>query len=182
AWPELDQVDERSGGAPRPQRDALKLLNVMLQNSDTKPDNQRLTCLPDGIVKDTAGTESCRKPFLYVHDLGYGLGKSTPLDNDKVDFPAWEREPVWKDPARCVGNLRKSLQGTLRDPTIGEPGRKFLADLLVQLSDKQIADMFTAARVDRFHEHPERNIPVSEWVRVFKKKRDEIVAARCPGA
>src|SRR5262249_49719007 len=52
AWPELDQVDEAAGGAPRAQRDAMKLLSVMLQNSDTKSDNQRLTCLPDGLVKD----------------------------------------------------------------------------------------------------------------------------------
>jgi hypothetical protein len=79
-----------------------------------------------------------------------------------------------------VGNLKKSLLGNLKDPPITEAGRKFLADLLVQLSDKQIADMFTAARVDRFHRHQERNLPVSEWVRVFKKKRAEIVDHRCP--
>jgi hypothetical protein len=80
-----------------------------------------------------------------------------------------------------VGNLKKSLPGTLAsDPRIGEAGRKFLADLLVQLSDKQITDMFTAARVDQFHVHPERNRPVSDWVAAFKKKRDEIVTAHCP--
>jgi hypothetical protein len=47
-------------------------------------------------------------------------------------------------------------------------------------SGSWIADMFTAARVDRYHEHLERNRPISEWVRVFKKKRDEIVNHRCP--
>ena len=67
-----------------------------------------------------------------------------------------------------------------RTRAISEAGRKFLADLLAQLSDKQITDMFTAARVDRFHRHAERNPPISEWVRVFKKKRDEIAGARCP--
>src|SRR5205823_10186096 len=97
------------------------------------------------------------------------------------DLPTWEKEPIWKDPAACVGNLKKSLQGTLPgNPTIGEAGRKFLADLLVQLSDKQIADMFTAARVDHFHEHEERNRPIADWVRVFKKKRDEVVNHHCP--
>jgi hypothetical protein len=55
-----------------------------------------------------------------------------------------------------------------------------VADLLAQLSDKQITDLFTAARVDRFHRHAERNLPVSEWVKVFKKKRDEIASTRCP--
>ena len=40
--------------------------------------------------------------------------------------------------------------------------------------------MFTAARVERFHRHAERNPPISDWVGVFKKKRDEIAGAHCP--
>ena len=67
-------------------------------------------------------------------------------------------------------------------PRRGEGGRKFLADLLAQLSDKQVADMFAAARLDRMHEHAERNRPIADWVGVFKKKRDEIVNARCPAS
>jgi hypothetical protein len=180
AWPELDQVDESAGGAPRAHRDALKLMSVLLQNSDTKADNQRLICLPDAVKKDAAGNETCSKPFLYVHDVGYGFGKATLLDNSRFDLEGWEGEPIWKDRARCIGNLKKSMRGTFGDPPISEAGRKFLADLLVQLSDKQLADMFTASRIERFHEHPERNVPISEWVRAFKKKRDEIVNTRCP--
>jgi hypothetical protein len=173
-------VDESVGGAPRAHRDALKLLSVLLQNSDTKPDNQRIICLPGGTRKDAAGNETCDKPFLYVHDVGYAFGKGTWLDTSKIDLPDWEGEPLWKDRARCIGNLKKSLQGTFGDPPISEAGRKFLADLLFQLSDKQLADMFTASRIEHFHEHPERNIAVSEWVRVFKIKRDEIANTRCP--
>jgi hypothetical protein len=179
-WPDLDKVDEAAGGAPRAHRDALKLLSVLLQNSDTKADNQRMICLPKAVKKDAAGNEVCAKPFLYVHDVGYGFGKGTLLDTSKVDLKDWEGAPIWKDPARCIGNLKKSLQGTFGDPPISEAGRKFLADLLVRLSDKQIADMFTASRLERYHVHPERNVPVSEWARVFKKKRDEIVNGRCP--
>jgi hypothetical protein len=179
-WAELDTVDERAGGAPRAHRDALKLLMVLIQNSDTKPDNQRMICPPDAMVKDAAGNETCKQPILYVQDLGVAFGEATLLDTSKNDLTAWEGEPIWKDPAQCVGNLKKSLTGTLKDPPIGEAGRKFLADLLAQLSDKQIADMFTAARVERFHRHAERNLPISEWVRVFKKKRDEISTHKCP--
>jgi hypothetical protein len=179
-WPELDTVDERAGGAPRAQRDALKLLMVLIQNSDTKPANQKILCPPDAAKKDAAGHETCERPLLYVQDLGYAFGEATLLSTSKNDLQDWAGEPVWKDPAQCVGNLRKSLPGTLKDPPISEEGRKFLADLLVQLSDKQIEDMFTAARVERFHRHAERNLPVSEWVSVFKKKRDEIVNQKCP--
>lgn len=178
-WAELDSIDVAAGGAPPAHRDALKLLMVFIQNSDSKPDNQRLTCPPDAVAKDTAGNETCARPFAYVQDLGYAFGEATLFDTSKNDLQAWEGEPIWKDPAQCVGNLKKSLVGTLKDPPITEGGRKFLADLLVQLSDKQLTDLFTAARVDRFHRHVERNLPISEWVRVFKKKRDEIVNHRC---
>src|SRR5918992_270541 len=34
AWPELDLIDERAGGATRAQRDALKLLAVLIQHTD----------------------------------------------------------------------------------------------------------------------------------------------------
>jgi hypothetical protein len=180
AWPELETVDESAGGASRAQRDALKLLMVFIQNSDSKGDNQRMVCPPDAVGKDAAANETCARPLLYVHDLGYAFGAATLFDTTKNDLAAWEGEAIWKDPARCVGNLKKSRVGTLKDPPIGEAGRKFLAGLLGQLSDKQITDMFTAARVERFHEHPERNRPVAEWVRVFKKKRDEIAKNTCP--
>ena len=179
-WPELDTVDEKAGGAPRAHRDALKLLMVLLQNSDTKPSNQRMQCLPDAVKTDGAGKETCASPLLYVQDLGYAFGEATLLDTKKNDLQSWAEEPIWKDQAQCVGNLKKSLQGNLKDPTVSEAGRKFLSDLLAKLSDKQITDMFTAARVDRFHRHAERNPPISEWVRVFKKKRDEIAGAHCP--
>ena len=173
-------MDARVGGAPRAHRDALKLLMVMIQNSDTKPGNQRMLCPTEAVKKDAAGQETCAgAPFLYVQDLGYAFGEATLLSTSKNDLREWSEEAIWKDPAGCVGNLRKSLPGTLKDPQISEEGRKFLADLLVQLSDKQITDMFTAARVERFHRHAERNPPISEWVRVFKKKRDEIANNRC---
>jgi hypothetical protein len=179
-WPELDTVDEKAGGAPRAHRDALKLLMVLLQNSDTKPSNQRMLCPTDAVKTDGAGNESCARPLLYVQDLGYAFGEATLLDTKKNDLQSWTEEPIWKDQAQCVGNLKKSLQGNLRDPAISEAGRKFLADLLAQLSDKQITDVFTAARVDRFHRHADRNPPIAEWVRAFKKKRDEIAGTRCP--
>jgi hypothetical protein len=179
-WPEMETVDEQAGGAPRAQRDALKLLMVLLQNSDSKANNQRILCPPDAVGKDAAGNQTCARPLLYIHDLGYAFGEATLLDTSKNNLHDWEGEAIWKDPARCVGNLKKSMQGTFSDPPVSEAGRKFLADLLGQLSDKQISDMFTAARVERFHEHPERNLPISEWVRVFKKKRDEITNHHCP--
>lgn len=185
AWPELDRVDETVGGAPRAHLDALKLLAVFLQHSDSKAGNQGFICLPDGVVKDEAGNEDCQKPFMYIHDIGLTFGKATRLNNTRVDLNAWQSQPLWKDPRQCVANQKKSMSGTLVDPRISEGGRKFLADLLVQLSDAQIRDMFTAARIERLEQkiqapQGERNVTVDDWVQVFKKKRDEVVSQRCP--
>ena len=66
AWPELDLVDEQQGGAPRAQRDALKLLAVFMQHTDSKGEQQRLVCLPDS----RAGASECARPFMMLHDAG----------------------------------------------------------------------------------------------------------------
>jgi hypothetical protein len=185
AWSELERVDKRAGGAPTAQRDALKLLAVFLQHSDSKAGNQILLCPKDEVVKDAAGNEDCKKALMYVHDVGVTFGKATLLNNSRVDLQAWRSEPVWKDAHRCIANQKKSLTGTLKDPRISEGGRKFLADLLGQLSDKQILDMFRAARLDRLEDkiqtpEGERRVTLDDWVEVFKKKRDEIAKQRCP--
>jgi hypothetical protein len=79
--------------------------------------------------------------------------------------------------------MSQSFTGTLGDPTITEGGRKFLADLLVQLTDQQLRDMFEVARVDRRSRKPNSAEPpasVDAWVAAFKNKRAEIVSTHCP--
>ena len=74
--------------------------------------------------------------------------------------------------------MSKSLTGTLKNPTISEEGRRFLADLLVQLSDKQLRDLFDGAGFE--HRTGKRPVAVNEWVEAFKRKRSEIVNRTCP--
>jgi hypothetical protein len=192
-WAELDLVDPAAGGAPRAHRDALKLLAVFLQHSDNKTVQQRLVCLP------AAGSESapadpapdpaqCALPFMMIHDLGHAFGRANRLNRASVSgvhLANWSRTPVWKDAAQCVGHLSKSFTGNLSNPRISEEGRQFLADLLVQLTDAQLRDLFTVAR---FASGPARmraaagtaEDTVAAWVETFKRKRAEIVQARCP--
>jgi len=193
AWDELDRVDERAGGAPRAQRDALKLMAVFLQHSDNKPEQQRLICRDQ--PKDKANgktaerrsvTRACDHPFMYVHDVGVTFGRANKLNQNAVgsmNLVEWSRTPVWKDTAGCVGNLPKSITGTFFDPPISEEGRRFLADLLVKLSDAQLRDMFEAARVTLRLRNPadlSSGFPtVDEWIEAFKTKRDQIVNRRC---
>jgi hypothetical protein len=184
AWPELDLVDETAGGAPLEQRDALKLLAVVLQHTDSKREQQRLACLDAHESKRDAA--DCQEPFLVIHDVGQTFGHANLFNRStvgSVNLKQWSSAPVWKDARRCVGNLSPSQTGTLADPVISEAGRKFLNDLLARLTDDQLRDLFTVAR---FADKPGLNgapkgATVDEWVGAFKKKREEIAAAKCMG-
>jgi hypothetical protein len=180
SWKELSIVDDAAGGATDAQIDALKLLAVMIQHTDTKPEQQRLLCLPGGLAADGR----CEKPALALHDVGLTFGHANVWNDSKrgsVNFTEWSRTPVWRDRQACIAHMSKSQTGTLGDPPIGEAGRAFLAGLLQQLTDAQLRDLFTVSRVDR--RHVDESTPpasVENWVSAFKQKREEIVSARCP--
>ena len=167
SWRELDLVDERFGGATVAQRDALKLLAAFMQHTDSKREQQRLLCLPGGLRDG-----QCERPFLMLHDVGLTFGRANKFnsaDIASVNLEKWATTPVWKEGEACVARLSKSATGTLENPRISEAGRRFLADLLVQLSDRQLQDVFEVAGVDR----------PAQWVDAFKRKRDEIALAHC---
>jgi len=180
AWAELDLVDASDGGAPVEQRDALKLLAVFMQHTDTKPYQQRLLCAPGGLTPDGA----CDTPLMTLHDVGLTFGRANAFNRNataSVNYAEWSRTPIWRDQTGCIGRLSKSVTGTLGDPAIGEGGRKFLADLLVQLSDRQLRDLFEVARVDLRRQGADSPAAatIDEWVAAFKLKCDEIVTRRC---
>jgi hypothetical protein len=179
-WSEIELTDERQGGATVAQRDALKLLAVFMQHTDNKVLNERLLCLPNG---RTAG--GCDKPFMMLHDVGLTFGHANVFNRTNVasvNFVEWSETPIWRDADSCVGHMSKSMTGTLGDPKISEAGRKFLGDLLMQLTDTQLHDLFDVARVNLRSRRPDTTEPpasVDEWVAAFKHKRDEIVAKHC---
>jgi hypothetical protein len=177
-WDELDLVDERAGGASRAERDALKLLAVFLQHTDSKASNQRIVCLDE--------SDPCKAPFMMIQDLGITFGRANAFNQQpraSVNLAEWRDMPVWKAPQGCIGNLPGSWRGTLKDPEISEEGRRFLANLLSRLSDRQIRDLFDAARVNlrpRAPESGQSGFPsTEEWVAAFKAKRAQIVDRRC---
>jgi hypothetical protein len=183
SWRELDRISEADGGAPRAQRDALKLLAVFLQHTDSKPDQQRIVCL------DEPKKGSCDHPLLYIHDVGTTFGTaswSNSGDRSSANLRAWSGTPVWKHGPGCTGNLPRSSTGTLENPSISEEGRQFLASLLNQLSDDQLRDLFRVARFDIRPRDPEQPgsgpATIDEWVGAFKAKRAQIDERRCSGA
>jgi hypothetical protein len=181
AWEDLDRVEPTAGGAPVAHRDALKLLAVMLQHTDNKAEQQRLLCAPGEDVDEDG--EPCVHTFMMISDLGLTFGHANLFNRNQVgsvNLEQWSRAPIWSNPKRCIGELSQSQTGTLDHPQIREAGRKFLADLLVQLTDKQLRDLF---EVSRFPERTGPSItpaPVDAWVAAFKEKRSEIVNHTCP--
>ena len=182
AWTELNVVNASAGGAPRAHRDALKLLAVLLQHTDSKPQQQRVVCLDQRSAKNGA----CRQPFLMINDLGLTFGRANAMNRNapsSVNLKAWRETPVWKDETGCTGYLPRSLTGTLEHPVIGDEGRRFLAGLLGRLSDRQLRDLFDVAQVKRRPRSPgdsSSGYPtVQEWVDAFKAKRALITERRC---
>ena len=177
-------VDPALGGASRAERDALTLLAVFMQHTDSKADQQRLVCLSPN-EKLPAGTP-CAQTFMMVHDVGLTFGHATRSNTsgeESTNLKEWAMAPIWKDLARCVANLQKSLTGTLKNPSISEDGRRFLAGLLARLSDRQIRDLFDVARFkDRVAapDQPAVENTTQQWVDTFKRKRSEIADHVCP--
>ena len=169
AWKELDHVDPQAGGATLAERDAFKLLAAFIQHSSNKSINQRIVCV---------NPPSCSTTVMMIGDLGKTFGRANSGNDDaigSVNFAAWSREPIWKGAVACVANLHWTWSGSLSDPMISEAGRKFLVDLLDQLTDGQLTDLFTVARfTERDH-----SATVAQWVDAFKAKRAEITNRKC---
>ena len=183
SWKELDEGNGDRRGAPRAHRDALRLLAVFMQHSDSKPEQQRIVCQSKAKWPDP---RTCANPLLMISDLGVTFGRATRSNANEpssVNLEAWKQTPVWKDEAGCVGNLPKSFTGTLSEPVISEAGRRFLANLLMQLSDRQLQDLFEVARVDLRLRSPGKVdsgfATEGEWIDAFKAKRQQIVERRC---
>lgn len=183
SWRELEEVADNKVGATRAQVDALKLLAAFVQHVDSKPDNQALVCADGALGKDRDGNATCSAPFLMVKDLGSSFAAARRVTFPKMKLDSWRSVAVWRKAESCQAELTSSLVGTLEHPRITEAGRKFLADRLSLLSDKQIHDLFAASRVDRRKDTFEgRRATVADWVGVFKEKRAAIVNHRCPTA
>jgi hypothetical protein len=179
-------VDEEAGGAPKAHRDALKLLAVVIKHSDSKSAQQRLVCLDRPSAPPPSAEALCEHPFMLIQDVGLTFGKPDFFFRKKnyVNLARWSSTRVWAEGGGCVGNIDRPFLGTLERPRISEAGRVFLADLLNQLRDSQIRELFEASRVTLRAEgltgEPHTGPSVEDWVSVFKRKRQEVDARRCP--
>jgi hypothetical protein len=197
-WKELDEIQLE--GATKEEIDALKLLAVFMQHTDSKREQQRLGCYSKDIHQEDKSA-TCKQPVLMIQDLGatFGKGASSVTSISSMTFNAWKNQSIWNakkeaefeadhpDQPVCFGNLVSAefaWREGFSDPEISEEGRKFLANLLNQLSDQQIHNLFRVARADKTGEMIEdrgvkRMVRIEDWVAVFKEKRRQINERRC---
>jgi hypothetical protein len=162
AFFELDSVAPSKGGAPRAHVDALRLLAVFLAHWDNKAENQRLVCLSETWPQG----KPCPEPFLILQDVGSTFGPN------RVDLDAWKTSKIWEDRRACKVSMDHLPYGggTFGPTRVSERGRRFLARLLEQLTDAQLADLFAGARFDKPRSPLKGTSTVQEWVRVFKTR------------
>ena len=175
AWYELDKIDPSRGGSSRAEVDALKLLAVFLAHWDNKAENQRLVCLPGADATD--GT--CTRAFALMQDLGASFGPS------KLDLHNWRNNPVWADPRACRVSMEHLpyAGSTFPEQQISEDGRRFLLQLIEQLSGDQIAGLFTSSGATSFDGVTVEGRNPAAWATVFLDKVRQIRdAGPCPPA
>ena len=112
-------------------------------------------------------------------DLGKTFGKANLFNKDNpgaVNLKAWSETEIWRGDARVRGQYGSVVH---RVRSIGrrsaKKGGDFSTELLMQLSDQQIRDLFEVSQFTR----RDKTSTVDDWVRVFKQKRDEIANRRC---
>ena len=182
SWGELDRVE---GSPParrerRAQRDALRLVAVLLNDWDTHAENQRLVCL-DARPAPGGG---CRDPFAYLQDVGASFGgMGGPAHALKLDVERWSAAPVWKDEARCTVAIQSPRMhgATFGQAVISEAGRRFLAQRLASLGRDQVRDIFEGAHFAAYQGASPASRDVSRWVSAFEDKVRTITArSPCP--
>jgi len=171
AWSELLNIKSQLGGSPRAHVDALYLMAAFLNLSDNKSENQRLLCL-------TPMIEKCDSPMAIVQDVGASFGRGWQGirgGHSKLEVQKWRASQIWQDD-RCTVSVPSPINGTFKPQVVSEEGRVFLLQLLDQLTDKNIEDIFVGARAHEF----KPATPVSEWVKAFKARREQIRQKTCP--
>lgn len=197
SWKELDSAN----GRPTYERDGLKLLGAFIQHSDNKPPQQRLVCHKvDVDSKTQPPATTCDKSVMLVQDVGASWGSGglfTSNDSAKMNIDNWSSKKLWSSvgtdtaPRQCYAALRKSLTAHdgLNNPSISEEGRRFDANLMCQLSDHQIEEIFKtsrAAAMPKYHNKDgsfksgaDEASVIQKWVAAFKAKREDLAKGRC---
>lgn len=176
-------------------RDALSVIAAFISHVDNFDGNQGLICLYDKVddiditrrskqIRRMKTKDSCDgTPMVYIHDVGGTLGAGWNLRNKNfwpnyMDRQQWFDVSAWNDgdSAKCDVYVN-GIPGCSwnRALHVSEEGRALAASLLGQITDKQIVDLFTAARANLM-----RGDAVEDWIQSFHDKLNrDVFNAKC---
>jgi hypothetical protein len=153
------------------EREALRLLAVLVRHADNKSENQAIVC--NGKTNAAGGCDG--DVSLYIHDMGltFGLGFHEDWSASKSNYQDWRDAEVWADPETCRGLIGVSVEGEMEEPLIREQGRVFLVKLLRAFSDgpegrKRVEAWFRSGRAEQ------RFGTIKQWSDTFYRKLDQI--------
>jgi len=203
-------------------REALTLLMAVIQHTDNRLDNQSLYCRQalDGLQCPP------QDRYLVVGDVGSTVGafKLAKASSDAgFDVPPalsyffWDNAPIWHNWAgakssNCTVQIiafDTISPATLKTQKISEAGRKFLADMLAQLSDAQLTQLVAFAKMGErqaeanitsqvwdsitkmqpwaapfkiipFSPINAKQVPNQKWTSTLRKKINKVLEGQCP--
>lgn len=168
----LDELDRLIAGLweTEPERaaelDSLKAVAFMLQNADTKADNQRLVRLASG------------DSVVMFQDVGSTFGRGKDRISrvvSKLDFPRWKKrlEEPWVADDALTLRLPRGMhaEGGWENPTISPEGLRFFLDRAARLDRETLVAAFRAARF------PEATgVPAEEWAAAWERGIENLSA------
>jgi hypothetical protein len=170
--------------------DAYRLALGLIHYYNALPQQNRLVCAEWEPV--VAGhSKVCRKPMIYVHDLGSTFGKKrSGFDlfgtNPRGIFDAYEPQTVFLNPGNC--ELRATL---LSDKKVLKEAQDLMIQRLARMDRETVKSIFRVARfnmmdqkqVQRLRAAGSQNVDeaaLDEWTNVFLKRVEEIrTASNC---
>jgi hypothetical protein len=170
--------------------DAYRLTLGLIHYYNALPQQNRLVCAEWEPV--VAGhSKVCRRPMIYVHDLGSTFGKKrSGFDlfgtNPRGIFDAYEPQTVFLNPGNC--ELRATLLG---DKQVLKEAQDLMIQRLARLDRETVKSIFRTARfnmmdqkqVQRLRAAGSQNVDeaaLDEWTNVFLKRIEEVrTASNC---
>ena len=191
-WSWTDAASLYTGGQWSHQQkveyDAYRLALGLIHYHNALPQQNRLDCA-QWDEATTGHSKICRKPVIYVHDLGSTFGKKrSGLDlfgsNPRGNFSAWEPQTVFVNAEKC--ELRAALLG---DKQVLKEAQGVMIQRLARLDRDTVKSIFRVARfnmmdqkqVNRLRAKGSQDVDeavLEEWTKVLMQREDEIRTAR----
>jgi len=172
----------------RVQYDAYRLALGLIHYHNAIPQQNRLSCA-EWDPGTSGSAKVCRRPVIYVHDLGSTFGKAKGgLDlfgtNPRGSFKAWAPQTVFINADTC--ELRATQGG---DKKVLKEAQELMIQRLARLDQQTVRAIFRQARFHMMDQEQLRRLrkggaqdldaaALDEWTGTFLKRIEEVRTAK----